>query len=61
MQISALLEDGQVAEATEERRITKRPEKARGVMNVLIKKKWIHIFTDFCDFPLMCINMFIVN
>lgn len=30
MQISALLEDGQVAEATEERKITKGPEKARG-------------------------------
>ena len=30
MQISALLEYGQVAEETEERRITKRHEKARG-------------------------------
>ena len=35
--------------------------KLGGVMNMLIKKKWIQIFTDFCDFPLMCINMFIVN
>ena len=61
MQISALLEDGQFAEAAEERRITKGHEKAGGVRNMLIKKKWIHIFADFCDFPLMCINMFIVN
>lgn len=30
MQISALLEDGQVVETTEEKRVTKGPEKARG-------------------------------
>ena len=35
--------------------------KLGGVTNTLIKKKWIQIFADFCDFPLMCINLFIVN